>query len=473
MSGEDDSVSVDKETFSECIKDNITLIRRAFTTELVIPEFGRFTQMLEDIYTRMKHRNDGKVADYIPQLSRVSPENWGVTVCSVDGQRYSIGETDSPFCVQSVSKPINYALAINDLGPDAVHQYTGHEPSGESFNEIKLGLNNKPHNPMINAGAIVVTSLLRNDLKLADRFDYIIKQYRRIAGGEHIGFNNAVFLSERESADRNYALGYYLKENKCFPEGVNLSETLDFYFQLCSCEATCESASVIAATFANGGICPITGDKILSAVSVRNTLSLMHSCGMYDYSGQWAFNVGLPAKSGVSGLILVVVPNVMGLALWSPLLDRHGNSIRGIAFSEELIRTFNFHNYDNLKHTVRKTDPRRRQMERKGQQIVTLLFGAYNGDVSALRRQFLLGVDMNQADYDGRTALHISAAEGHLDCVAFLIETCGVYPAPEDRWKFTPLDDAMRFNHERVAAYLRNRLPKNDDQTNPNQKIFI
>lgn len=148
--------------------------------------------------------------------------------------------------------------------------------------------------------------------------------YRAISGGEYLSFNNAIFLSEREAADRNYAIGYYMKENKCFPEKVNLKDTMDFYFQLCSLEVNSNSVSVMAATLANGGICPITGHQVINPNSCRDVLSLMHSCGMYDYSGQYAFKVGLPAKSGVSGCTMVVIPNVMGLGLWSPPLDNYG-----------------------------------------------------------------------------------------------------------------------------------------------------
>uniref|UniRef100_A0A914ZBH1 glutaminase n=1 Tax=Panagrolaimus superbus TaxID=310955 RepID=A0A914ZBH1_9BILA len=192
---------------------------------------------------------DGKVADYIPQLSRFDPNYWGVSICTVDGQRASWGDSKIPFCVQSVSKAFNYSIAASDLGADMVHQYVGQEPSGRLFNDICLDSNNKPHNPMVNSGAIIVSSLIKNTWNTADRFDHMLTEYRKIAGGEYVGFNNAVFLSERATADRNYALSYYMKENKCFPEETkNLSEALDFYFQLCSMEVTCETAAVMAAT---------------------------------------------------------------------------------------------------------------------------------------------------------------------------------------------------------------------------------
>ncbi|XP_074656361.1 glutaminase liver isoform, mitochondrial-like [Tubulanus polymorphus] len=458
-----DGILVDRETFRECVSDNVVLIGRAFRNQFVIPEFSKFTNQLDQIYWKCRTNTTGKVADYIPQLARFSPDYWGVSVCTIDGQRHSIGDANIHFCLQSVSKPLNYALALSDLGSEVVHQYVGQEPSGGSFNELSLNTSSRPHNPMINSGAIVISSLLKNQLKLADRFDYILGMYRRLAGGEFLGFSNATFLSERETADRNFALGYYMKENKCFPEGANLLETLDFYFQLCSIEATGESASVMAATLANGGICPITGDRVLDADSVRNTLSLMHSCGMYDYSGQFAFQVGLPGKSGVSGAIMLVVPNVFGMCMWSPPLDATGNSCRGIQMCQELVNTYNFHNYDNLKYATQKTDPRRRRIDNKAQDIVNLLFGAFNGDVSAIRRYALSGMDMRQSDYDGRTALHLAAAEGHAEVVTFLLEKCDVPLTPKDRWGFTPMCDAKRFGHDSVVEILNNHEHKLSD----------
>ncbi|XP_038578071.1 glutaminase kidney isoform, mitochondrial-like isoform X4 [Micropterus salmoides] len=278
---------------------------------------------------------------------------------------------------------------------------------------------------------------------------------KSMAGMEYVGFSNATFQSERETGDRNYAIGYYLKEKRCFPDNADMTAALDFYFQLCSIEVTCESGSVMAATLANGGICPITGERVLSAEAVRNTLSLMHSCGMYDFSGQFAFHVGLPAKSGISGAVLLVVPNVMGMMCWSPPLDRLGNSVRGIHFCQELVSHFNFHNYDNLRHFTKKHDPRRRSDDDLNKSVVNLMFAAYSGDLSSLRRFALSAVNMEQRDYDSRTALHIAAAEGHVEAVIFLTEICKVNPHMKDRWGNTPLDDAMQFGHDVVVSVLQ------------------
>ncbi|KAA8579618.1 hypothetical protein FQN60_006711, partial [Etheostoma spectabile] len=363
-----------------CVQSNIVLLTQAFRKKFVIPDFQSFCAHMDELY----------VADYIPQLARFSPDLWAVALCTVDGQRHTVGDTKVPFCLQSCVKPLKYAIAVHDHGTEYVHRFIGKEPSGLRFNKLFLNEEDKPHNPMVNAGAIVCTSLIKT-LAAVHSLDtssppvakreikhspliccsalQVMNFMNKLAGNEYVGFSNATFQSERESGDRNFAIGYYLKEKK-----------------LCSIEVTCESASVMAATLANGGFCPITGERVLSPESVRDTLSLMHSCGMYDFSGQFAFHVGLPAKSGVAGGILLVVPNVMGIMCWSPPLDKLGNSVRGIQFCTDLVSLCNFHNYDNLRHFAKKLDPRREGGDQRVKSVINLLFAAYTGDVSALRR---------------------------------------------------------------------------------------
>ncbi|XP_061774540.1 glutaminase kidney isoform, mitochondrial isoform X5 [Nerophis ophidion] len=362
-----DGVTLDKHLFKKCVQNNIVLLTQAFRKKFVIPDFQSFTSHIDELYESAKNLSGGQVADYIPQLSKFSPDLWAVSLCTVDGQRYTVGDTKVPFCMQSCVKPLKYAVAVHDHGTEYVHSFIGKEPSGLRFNKLFLDEDDKPHNPMVNAGAIVCTSLIKQGEGNAEKFDYVMNFLKNMAGNEYVGFSNATFQSERDSGDRNFAIGYYLKEKKCFPEGTDMTSILDLYFQLCSIEVTCESASVMAATLANGGICPITGERVLSPEAVRNTLSLMHSCGMYDFSGQFAFHVGLPAKSGVSGGILLVVPNVMGIFCWSPPLDKLGNSVRGIQFCTDLVELFNFHNYDNLRHFAKKHDPRREGGEQRQQ----------------------------------------------------------------------------------------------------------
>ncbi|XP_037136463.1 glutaminase kidney isoform, mitochondrial isoform X2 [Syngnathus acus] len=360
-----DGVTLDRQQFKKCVQSNIILLTQAFRKKFVIPDFQSFTSHIDELYEKAKSLSEGQVADYIPQLAKFSPDMWAVSLCTVDGQRHTVGDTKVPFCLQSCVKPLKYAVAVNDNGTEYVHSFIGKEPSGLRFNKLFLDEDDKPHNPMVNAGAIVCTSLIKQGEGNAEKFDYIMNFLKDMAGNEYVGFSNATFQSERESGDRNFAIGYYLKEKKCFPEGTDMTSVLDLYFQLCSIEVNCESASVMAATLANGGICPISGERVLSPEAVRNTLSLMHSCGMYDFSGQFAFHVGLPAKSGVAGGILLVVPNVMGIMCWSPPLDKMGNSVRGIHFCTELVELFNFHNYDNLRHFAKKHDPRREGGEQR------------------------------------------------------------------------------------------------------------
>ena len=190
----------------------------------------------------------------------------------------------------------------------------GREPSGQSFNELALNPKGLPHNPMVNAGAIMTTSLIRPDLDIADRFDHVAATWARLTGGGRIGFNNAVYLSERQTADRNFALGYSMRESGAFRPGTDLQQTLEFYFQGCSIEVDAQLLAVAAASLANAGLCPLTEDPVFSAGTVQSCLSLMSSCGMYDFSGEFAFTIGLPAKSGVSGALMLVIPGLMGIA---------------------------------------------------------------------------------------------------------------------------------------------------------------
>ncbi|KAH7728569.1 glutaminase DH11.1 [Aphelenchoides avenae] len=354
--------------FIECVAPCTSLLSSALRDQLVIPRFSEFTNKITELFEECRSIDDGVLATYIPQLARQDPNAWGLSLCTIDGQRFSLGDARTPFCLQSVSKAFTYAIVSSDIGADTIHKFVGHEPSGRPFNEIRINNDGKPHTPMINSGAIITTSLLKTGLPLADRFDFVFNQYRRIAGGEFVGFSTPTFLSERVTADRNFALAHYMRENGCFPVGIrSLREELDLYFQLCSVETNCEGGAVMTATLANGGLCPLTDEICIHPLPCRDTLTLMYSCGMYDYSGEFAFLVGLPAKSGVSGALILVVPNLMGMCLWSPLLYKTkqgvvgGNSTRGVHFCQKLISTFNFHSYDSLLHAdQKKIDPRLR-----------------------------------------------------------------------------------------------------------------
>ena len=432
-----------------------TLIKDAIEGNLIIPDFQNFTKEIKAIFDQTKSNEKGHVATYIPQLGRVNPDQFAVSICTIDGQKASFGDTEKFFCIQSMAKPINYAIALETFGAEKVHQHVGREPSGVTFNGLVLNDRGLPHNPMINAGAIMTCSLVKPELEIADRFDYVLDQWAEMSGGIPARFNNSVYLSERQTADRNFALGYFMRENGAFPENNNLIETLEFYFQCCSIEVNSEALAVAAATLANAGICPTTGKQILKPDTVKNVLSLMYSCGMYDFSGEFAFTIGLPAKSGVAGGLMIVIPNLMGIAVWSPRLDKHGNSVRGIEFCKELVERFNFHNYDSLiKGASNKKDPRLHKNEAQITGLINLCWAASNGDFQEVQQLVARGINVNDADYDGRTALHLAASEGHHRIVNYLMQK-GAKLDATDRWGNTPLEDARRNKHEAVIDAMK------------------
>jgi len=329
--------------FKPRIQNHRALLERVIRGDLIIPDFQGFCNQIKEIFEVSKQNTSGDIATYIPQLARVNPDKFGMALCTIDGQFFSIGDADEPFCAQSVCKPINYALALEENGEKFVHKYVGREPSGQNFNHLSLNKQGLPHNPMLNSGAISTCAMLKQTLSPSERFDAVLKHWEDLSGGQRVGFNNAVYLSEKETADRNFAIGYFLRENKALPNPTKLIETLEFYFQCCSIELDCKSMSIAASSLANSGLCPQTNNKILKSNYVKHCLSLMSSCGMYDFSGEFAFVVGLPAKSGVSGGLMLVVPGVCGIGLWSPPLDRLGNTVRGLEFSRRLVEAFPFH----------------------------------------------------------------------------------------------------------------------------------
>lgn len=292
-----------------------------------------------------------------------------------------------------------------------------------------------------------------------ERFDYVMSRWRSLCGGETPRFSTSVFLSERETADRNHALAYFMREKDAFPDSVHIHDVLEFYMQCCAIELNTEMMAVVAATLANGGICPITGERIFRSETVRYCLSLMSACGMYDFSGEFAFSIGLPAKSGVSGAIMVVVPNVMGFCTWSPRLDEQGNSMRGIEFCRRLVDCFNFHNFDDLTGIAGKKDPRLNPIHQKARLVNEMILAASKGDLGAIQEQLQRGSALMCRDYDLRTPLHLAAAENQLQVAQLFVREARRDPGridlnPRDRWGGTPLDDAYLQDHQEMISLL-------------------
>ena len=452
--GDDQEIEV--KAFADAVRRNRTILTRMLTGQLILPEFRLFADEIEKMFKAAGKNKSGEIATYIPQLAKEDPEKMAASLCTVDGQYYSAGDYDDYYCLQSTCKPLLYALALEENGEGVVHRHTGREPSGVSFNELTLNKKGLPHNPMVNAGAIMSCSLIKPKLPIAERFDYVMTQIQAMAGEHHeVSFDNSVYLSEKDTGDRNFALGYFMKEKGAFPKNTDLQKTLEFYFQCCAIKTTARGFAGIAATLANAGIQPLTGEKVLSPSTVKDCLSLMLTCGMYDYSGEWAFLIGLPAKSGVSGALQVIVPGVMGISVWSPRLDPQGNSVRGVDFLRKMIARYNFHTYDAVvKGNTGKRDPRHQQAASAIRDTLVLLSAASTGDLEQIMRLTATGTDLNAADYDGRTAIHLAASEGQMEVLEYLISK-GARLDCIDRWQNTPLDDAKREGHGGVERLLK------------------
>jgi glutaminase len=294
---------------------------------------------LKKCHDEMANDLSGDVADYIPELSKCDPNRFGISLATLDGHVYDIGDCQVKFTIQSISKAFVFALALEEHGSDYVGSFVSVEPSGEAFNSIRLTADNRPFNPMVNAGAITCTGLIvANEGENA--FNKILNSLSRFAGRQ-LDFDEAVYKSESLTGDRNRAIAWLLRNYSRLPE--NVDSVLDAYFKQCSILVTAHDLAIMAATLANNGINPITGDRIISPYVVARTLSVMTSSGMYDYAGQWLYKVGMPAKSGVGGGIIASLPATLGLGTYSPRLDSYGNSVRGIGVCERISSYFNLH----------------------------------------------------------------------------------------------------------------------------------
>lgn len=372
--------------FKTIVSQELLMVNRALTKQLTIPDWQEFCLDITTIFENVSKNRSGSNADYIPILKNADSEKWGLAICTVDGQRKSIGDVEHYHSIQSVSKPITYAYALEKEGINFTHQYVGVEPSGRPFNALDLLPDRRPFNPCVNAGAIMMAGLVASswpENSAREITEKLMALWSDLCGQEApVRFSEETMVSERETADNNYAIAYLLKGRKGLPRNVDLHKMMDVYFSCCSIEMTANMLSVVAATLANGGVCPTTGKQILSTEVVKKTLAVMQAAGMYDSAGIFTLEVGLPAKSGVSGAVMLVIPNVMGLATFSPRLDPYGNSVRGVEFCRELVDRFTFHMYDSLSggRTGCKRDPRASQRTRKARDISDLQWAVGYGD---------------------------------------------------------------------------------------------
>lgn len=306
-------------------------------------DVAKITGALDELYERYKGLDEGELADYIPELAKVDPSVFAIAVATADGDVCAVGDHDSLFTIQSASKPFTYGHALGVHGRDRVLSRVGVEPTGDAFNSIiKLDAANRPHNPCVNSGAIAVTSLLR-ELDATASVKNLLDTFNRFAG-RTLGVDLPVFTSERAHGHRNRAIAHLMLHFGMIEGEVDA--ILDLYFQQCAIQVNCKDLAIMAATLAAGGTNPTTGQQALKSEYVRDVLTVMQTCGMYDYSGQWAYTVGMPAKSGISGGIFAVLPGRMGIACFSPKVDAYGHSVRGVRVFEDLSSVFGLHLFD-------------------------------------------------------------------------------------------------------------------------------
>lgn len=295
---------------------------------------------LADLLEEVRRIEGGEVATYIPELAKADPRALAIAITALDGKTYAVGDADLPFTIQSVSKPFLYGLALQEYGRETVLKHVGVEPTGDAFNSTVMDeVNNRPFNPMVNAGAIAVTALVKGQ-SYAARRQIVLELLSRFAGRK-LKIDEAVFHSERDTGARNRVIAAIMRQAEMIAGDAD--EILDLYFSQCSVLVTTRDLSVMAATLANGGVNPISGERALDAEYVADVLTVMHSCGMYNYAGQWSYEVGIPAKSGVSGSIAAIIPGQAGMSAYAPPLDRFGNSVRAIAASKRIAADFGLH----------------------------------------------------------------------------------------------------------------------------------
>ncbi|MFV0434158.1 MAG: glutaminase A [Leucobacter sp.] len=304
-------------------------------------------QSLENMLAKVRAADPaGAVADYIPELAKADPELLGISAVTLSGRAYGAGDRAARFTIQSISKPFVYALALAELGMDTMLERIGVEPSGQAFNAISFDERGRPANPLINAGAVVTTSLI-GGRDAEERFERIRAGLSAFAGRE-LDPDDSVYRSESSTGDRNRALAALARSFGVL--GSSVDDATEAYFRQCALLVDTSDLALMGATLANNGVNPITGQRVVEATIARNALSVMTSCGMYDRSGEWLFKVGMPAKSGVGGGIVAVAPGQYGIGVFSPPLDQAGNSSRGVLALETLSDQFGLHMYNHQNH---------------------------------------------------------------------------------------------------------------------------
>ncbi|MGB0371689.1 MAG: glutaminase A [Opitutales bacterium] len=431
-------------------------------------------RILENLHKELSSNHDGAVADYIPELGKADPALFSICLVTADGQIYEVGEAKEEFTIQSISKPFVYGMALEDNGKSEVLSKIWMEPSGDAFNAISLRPETgQPANPMINAGAIATTSLVEGKSS-KQKINRILDSMSRYCGRK-LSVEETVYRSESETGHRNRAIAHMLRNFNIIDEEP--SPSLEAYFMQCSISVNCHDLAVMAATLANGGVNPITGTRAVVSEYVENILSVMGSCGMYNAAGEWIYNVGMPAKSGVAGGILAVLPGQLGIGVYSPRLDERGNSVRGIEVCREISRKSALHIFNAQRTTVsvirKRGDLSNFRSHRVRSAADYELLGDHGKAVRILQLQSDLAfasaeVAVREFSYAKGSVQEIVLDFGHVLAADF--SSCGVIGMAIDSW----MSDGGQVTLSRChhLTILLRVLRKNYPEHWPNIKIF-
>ena len=306
-------------------------------------DISQIEQIVQHIHRKYKNFDVGEVATYIPELGKANPERFGICLVTVDGRVVHAGDWEDEFTIQSICKPFAFQMALEEFGRDGTLKHVGVEPSGEAFNSIELDPKTmRPFNPMINAGAIAISSLIKKDPPDSGIQAFVDRM--QLAAGRKLRIDPEVLASETSTGNRNRAIAYLMLN--CGIIDGEVVHTLHQYFSQCSLLVNCQDLAMMAATVANMGSNPVTGERVFDFRYIKDVLTVMFTCGLYDHAGEWAYRVGMPAKSGVSGGILGIVNRQLGIAVYSPKLDAKGNSVRGILACKDLANELGLHAFE-------------------------------------------------------------------------------------------------------------------------------
>ena len=485
------------EDFISIIRTSGLLVEKALRGQLALPDFNDFSKNIDKIFEEVKKIKTGELASYIPPLAEVDPDQFGIAIVTTDGQIYQRGDSLKDFSIQSMCKPFNYCFAMEELGLEEVHKHVGQEPSGRQFDDLTLlartvsgnytgefakdnlegRFSRVPFNPMVNAGAIMTAGLINPEDSYTQRLRHIRQKFGGLIGwtaddgpsAEMPRFNKDMARQENFKGYNNIAMGYLLMATGSLPHTKTdlhkdihpdedefdfyiepaVTEALKLYFSICSLEMTATDVAMAAATLANSGVCPISQNRVLSQKTVRNCLPVLQTSGMYNASGTFFQEVGLPAKSGVGGGVLLVVPQLMGVCIFSPRLDQQGNSVRGLEMAKRLTSKYLVHTFDGTMTDTGRLDPKLPIARWLANSCGEAIWAASNGNIRTLESLVSQQRDLQTGDYDIRTPLHLASAEGQFEVVKFLLDH-GVKPIP-DRWGGYPISDARNNNHKKIV----------------------